>query len=246
MLSIRVRCNSDPARAFENAQPTLLSMQDIKQLEPPGRRCGRQLGASLLALMIVAAGCNKPNEETAKPKETGAAEPKAVEKPAAPPQEVPQDVVAFLNWTKQASEAIEKGPRTTDTHPVLGRITCSTTKESSDFGYCSSSVEGSPRYSGTWLKKDPKLWSLGIMRSPTAAWLDCAIFGASTTRKANLSRGLYYSCKYSDSTDLWLRHYVDPASGGNSQVYVFNRDFPNEGPTTDLSPRATLYRDLTK
>ena len=246
MLSIRAGGNSDPTRAFEDAQPTLLSMQDMKQLEPRGRCRGREVEAALFVLFIVAAGCSKPHDETARPKVTGATEPKAAEKPTAPPQEVPQDVAAFLKWTKQASEAIEKGPRATDADPILGRITCSSSKESPDFGYCSSSVEGTPRYTGTWLKKDTKLWSLGIMRSPTAAWLDCSIFGASTIRKANLSRGLYYSCKYTDSADLWLRHFVDQSSGGNSQVYVFSHDFPKEGSATDLSPRATLYRDLTK
>jgi hypothetical protein len=236
----------DPTRACQDAKPTLLSMQDAQDPEPPGRCRGRELGAALFGLFVVAAGCSKPNNEAAKPQVTEAAEPKVAQKPAPPPKEVPEDVVAFLKWTKQASEAIEKGPQATDTHPILGRITCSSPKESPDFGYCSSSVEGTPRYSGTWLKKDPKLWSVGIMRSPSVTWLDCSIFGASTIRKANLSRGLYYSCKYSDSTDLWLRHYVDPSSGGNSQVYVFSRDFPKEGPTTDLSPRATLHRDLTK
>ncbi len=161
-------------------------------------------------------------------------------------KQIPQDISAFFAWAEEARRAIRKGPKAAESHLVLGRITCRTDKEFDDFGYCSSSKEGDPRYAAEWPQRDPTVWSAHMMRTPAAAWIDCSVIGKPSVRKSNRPRVFAHQCRYSDTEDAWLKHFAPPGGPGNSQMYVYSRDFPQKDGTPYLSPRPTLYRDLAK
>lgn len=189
---------------------------------------------------LVLMGCHN-DEKKAGPETSSKPPPTPV---AQPPKEVPADIKAFLAWAGEAARAVEAGPKATDDHPVLGRITCQHDKAFDDFGWCASSKEGTPRYAGDWLEKEPTVWSVHIMRDPAVAWLDCAGLGETLVRDSQQRQVVGRWCRGTGTTDIWLRHFVG-ATDSNTQVYVFVRDFPQkDAPAT--SHRASLYADLMK
>lgn len=193
---------------------------------------------------LASAGCE---EEKPKPAASAAATAAAAPEPEAPKAKtVPKDIEAFLSWAEEAGKAIEKGPEPTDAHPVLGKVSCQDNKEAHDFGYCSAFKSASTRYAAQWIQKEPKLWAAHLMQDNASSWVDCKLLGKTSIRDSEGASATMHHCKFSDTEELWLRHYEPAGAARNTQVWLFAKDFPDKEGEPPSAPRPALFQKLNE
>ncbi len=219
-------------------------------------RTARRIHAALFASALLT-GCQGDEPLETPPSSSPGAVP-VIAPPAPPippaprPKAVPGDITTFLAWAVQAGAGIERGPKPTADHPVLGDITCGGYREPIvGPGQCFSSKQRypKPRYAGEWRQSEPATWALHIYLRANAKWVDCKALGKATIRtssKPNGRRGkiVMHRCSFSDTEDVWLDHVVNDRDPGSTRVYLFSKDFPQADATPWRAPQAKLYRNL--